>query len=448
MNCIINRSLLKPSKYIPSFKGGYQWFHVVPWLQKIIPFYLSDIGEGISEVEILRWYVKPGDRVSQFDKLCDVQSDKATVEITSRYDGIIHKIHHPVDTIAKVGQSLVDIEIEDESEKPEPSKQYQEIDRPTETSETPAKMPDVSSNGNTAKYAVPSVRHIAKEHHVDLVNITGTGKDGRILKEDILTALEQDKYKQQTADRIESAAMATHPTSLDQDQIVPLRGYKRSMAKFTAQALDIPHFNYSDEICMDVMMAFREANKTFAEAKGVKLTYMPILIKATSMALRHYPILNSSLAVDQSHIIYKAQHHIGVALDTPQGLVLPKIKDVQNKSIFEIAKELNFLQKQAKENRLSADQLTKGTFTLSNIGSIGGKQAVPLIVPPEVCIGAPAKIHKVPRYNSQGHLESAHIMIMTWSADHRVIDGATLSRFSNLWKRYVEEPSTMLMDMR
>lgn len=238
-----------------------------------------------------------------------------------------------------------------------------------------------------------------------------------------------------------------------QDREVEIRGLQRTMVKTMTQANTIPHFGYCDEVELDQLVILREELKPIAESRGVKLSYMPFILKATSLALKQYPILNSSVNADVTKLIYKASHNLGIAMDTPQGLLVPNIKNVQALSIFEIAGELNRLHKLGLEGKLGKDDLSGGTFSLSNIGSIGGTYAKPVLVPPEVAIGALGKIQRLPRFSSDRGPDSDRIvakrlMMVSWSADHRVIDGATMANFSNLWKKYLENPKTMLIDLR
>jgi len=206
----------------------------------------------------------------------------------------------------------------------------------------------------------------------------------------------------------------------------------------------VPTFGYSDEILMDNLVKLRGQVKDIAEKQGVKLSYSPFFIKAASLALRSYHQLNAVVNKDCTEITYKASHNIGIAMDTPRGLMVPNIKNVQNMSILEIAKEISRLMTLGKEGRLGREELSGGTFTISNIGSIGGTYASPIIVVPEVIIGAVGKMQVLPRYNSDVHLYPAHVVQISWAADHRVVDGATVARFSNLWKNYLENPATML----
>jgi len=220
------------------------------------------------------------------------------------------------------------------------------------------------------------------------------------------------------------------------------------MARTMTAATLVPHFGYCDELVVDALTHLRAQLKPMAESQGIKITYMPFFIKAISMALLRYPTLNSSINTELTELTIKNYHNIGVAMDTPQGLVVPNIKDVQDKSIFEIAKEMQRLQAAAVSNQLSPSDMTGGTFTLSNIGTIGGTYASPVLVLPEVVIGAIGKIQKVPRFDSKGNVVPVHILQISWSADHRVIDGATIALFSNLMKNYLEKPESMLAEMR
>ncbi|XP_066995667.2 lipoamide acyltransferase component of branched-chain alpha-keto acid dehydrogenase complex, mitochondrial isoform X2 [Anabrus simplex] len=389
---------------------------------KVVPFNLSDIGEGIKEVTIKEWFVKVGDKVSQFDNICEVQSDKASVTITSRYDGIITKLHYDIDEIAEVGKPLVDLQIsEDYAESP------------------PAPVDDaepVQSQENTKVLATPAVRRIAAEHEINLNTISGTGRNGRVLKEDLLAylgLLEKDSSVK------ECSRSAPKPEgNIPSDRTEKIKGVMKIMTRTMTAANMIPHLVYSDEIVVDELVSY--CSKVKQLSNEVKVTYMPFFIKAASKALEKFPILNSSVDEACENITYKSHHNIGVSMDTPSGLLVPNIKNVQQMDIVEIAKELNRLHKLALEGALTPSDLAGGTFTLSNIGSIGGTYTKPVLLPPEVAIGGIGKIQVVPRYNQNDDLVKTRIICISWAADHRVIDGATVARFSNTWKYYVENP--------
>ncbi|XP_034529580.1 lipoamide acyltransferase component of branched-chain alpha-keto acid dehydrogenase complex, mitochondrial [Notolabrus celidotus] len=434
----------------------------------IVQFKLSDIGEGIMEVTVKEWYVKEGDKVSQFDSICEVQSDKASVTITSRYDGVITKLYYDVDATALVGKPLVDIETESGSE----------VIQEEDVVETPAMAREEHTHQEIKGHktqATPAVRRLAIENNIKLSEVVGTGKDGRILKEDILNFLAKQTGAIITPTLFQEiqtppptptpvAAVAASPVSTPaaikpppttpkpvftgKDVTEPLKGFHKAMVRTMTAALKIPHFGYCDEVDLSRLVALRAELKSTADARGVKLSYMPFFIKAASLGLLHFPILNASLDEGCQNITYKASHNIGLAMDTSQGLLVPNVKNVQLLSVFEIAQELNRLQVLGTAGQLGTNELTGGTFTLSNIGSIGGTYAKPVILPPEVAIGALGKIQVLPRFDAGGQVVRAHIMNVSWSADHRIIDGATMCRFSNLWREYLENPATMVLDLK
>ncbi|XP_040263579.1 lipoamide acyltransferase component of branched-chain alpha-keto acid dehydrogenase complex, mitochondrial [Bufo bufo] len=430
---------------------------------KIVQFKLSDIGEGITEVTVKDWYVKEGDTVSQFDSICEVQSDKASVTITSRYDGIVRKLYYNVDDTALVGKPLVDIETD----------VMKDVASEEDVVETPAISQEHTHQEikGHKTLATPAVRRLAMENNIKLSEVVGSGRDGRILKEDILNFLAKQTGailppspqmeivppppKKEISKPSQKETAPTIPVSFTKpitfsgkDVTEPLKGFHKAMVKTMSAALKIPHFGYCDEVDMTTLVRLREELKPMAEARGVRLSFMPFFLKAASLGLLQHPVLNASVDENCQNITYKAAHNIGIAMDTQQGLIVPNVKNVQVRSIFEIAAELNRLQSLGVSGQLGAAELTGGTFTLSNIGSIGGTYAKPVILPPEVAIGAIGKLQVVPRFDSRGQVVKAQIVNISWSADHRIIDGATMSRFSNLWKSYLENPSSMLLDLK
>lgn len=432
----------------------------------IVQFKLSDIGEGIREVHVKEWFVGEGDRVAQFDSICEVQSDKASVTITSRYDGVISKLHYNVDDVALVGQPLVDIEVSEPSGS-ETTSDEEQVHSDSEGVHIVAhKRPKV--------LAAPSVRRLSFEHQVDLSKVTASGRGGRILKEDVLAYIEAQKVTKvvdrvpektdvrEARDQPTRASAGTppqpktspayvprlQPAVLGQDKTEPISGIRKAMVKAMVKSQAVPHFGYSDEVNLSSLVELRLVFRDAAKQRGVNFTYMPIFIKAASMALHYFPILNSSVDEKCENITYKASHNIGFAMDTEAGLVVPNIKSVQTLSIFEVAKELNRLKELGDAGKLGPADLSGGTFTISNIGNIGGTYAKPVIFVPEVAIGAIGRIQKLPRFDDKGQVIPVHVMNISWSADHRIIDGATMARFSNLWKSYLENPATLIMDLK
>jgi len=242
-----------------------------------------------------------------------------------------------------------------------------------------------------------------------------------------------------------------------EDAYVPVRGYMRAMIKTMQAQTAVPHLVFSDEYSMDGLIALRQRlqqqqqlqqQQGSPSQQGVKLTYMPFLIKALSLALHEYPEINATFSSDQEHVIQRAAHNVGIAVDSPNGLVVPNIKHVEALSIMQIAQELQRLSELARANKLPQEDLAGGTITLSNIGAIGGTYMSPILVPGEAVIGAMGAMQKVPKYAADGSLQPHVVMNMSWAADHRLLAGATVARFSNRFKTLLEDPALMLVALR
>lgn len=351
--------------------------------ESITPFLLSDIGEGIAEVELLQWFVRAGDEIVQFDRLCEVQSDKATVEITSRFDGkIVHLCGNAGDMI-KVGHPLMHIDVDGESVciasasteaiAPETvvdsvqitpvfsdgaqnavslhniNDEEDMLQIPSSTgSLRPAHVNGVSAKpiSKTKVQTTPAVRKIAKENNIDLRKIVGTGANGRVLKLDLLNHLNAEDQPNRFNQTVQSEENG-NKAILDSphDKIEPIRGIARLMVKSMTLSLQVPHFSYADEVTMDNLKIVRENLKPVVEAEGLRLTFMPFAIKAASIALKQYSKINCTFDDNNMTLIYHQDHNIGVAMDTSRGLVVPVIRACQNLSIFEITRELNRLQR-------------------------------------------------------------------------------------------------------
>uniref|UniRef100_A0A182JSU6 Dihydrolipoamide acetyltransferase component of pyruvate dehydrogenase complex n=1 Tax=Anopheles christyi TaxID=43041 RepID=A0A182JSU6_9DIPT len=429
--------------------------HTTSVLDRVVSFHLSDIGEGIREVTVKEWYVKVGDVVEQFDNLCEVQSDKASVTITSRYDGKIIKLYHDVDGIALVGKPLLDFDVDEEGDDSGSSSSSSSDSSSDEEETKKAPMPQVEAAGGQMPagkvLATPAVRRIAMENKVDLSKVPATGRNGRVLKGDVLEFLEV----------IPKGTVKPHPSLVAKEQrkpetsspgdpkqsetVVPLKGVAKAMIRSMTEALKIPHFAYCDEVDVTRLVEVRSQLKEEAARQGVKLTYMPFFLKAASNALLQHPILNSTFDEPAETVIYKHYHNISVAMQTPQGLVVPNVKNVEQKSILQIAQDLNALQERGAKGALTPNDFANGTFALSNIGIIGGTYTHPVVMTPQVAIGGLGKTRVLPRFDDAGQVVPAHIMVVSWTADHRVIDGVTMASFSNLWKQYLENPNLLML---
>ncbi len=379
-------------------------------------FILPDIGEGIVECELLAWLVAEGDTIVEDQPVAEVMTDKATVQIPAMYSGVITKLHYQTGDIAKVHQPLFAMDISMQSS----GKQHKSL-------------------------ASPAVRRLAKESGIDINVIKGSGNKGRVMKGDV-TSNTLDFVTRNSLGPLKAAGQISTETSAESTK---MRGLQAAMAKHMAHAwASIPHFTVSDECTMDNLLAIKQTlSAQFAQA-DIKLTLLPFMVKALSLAMREFPIINASVSQDGEAIEYHSSHNIGIAIDTPKGLIVPNIKDVQALSIYKIAQRIQELVKAAQHNQLSAEDLQGGTVTISNIGPIGGITATPIINHPQVAIVALGKIQRLPRFNEQDEVVGVNIMNINWSGDHRVIDGATMVRFNNAWMQYLIQPVAMLTHLR
>ncbi|KAJ5359046.1 uncharacterized protein N7496_011459 [Penicillium cataractarum] len=468
-----------PSRYLAqSCSGGARvpktYFHTTPSRELIKPYLLADIGEGITECRVVQWFVKPGDRVSQFDPICEVQSDKASVEITSRYDGVIASIHHEADEMAEVGKPLLDIDIEDDSSSPSqaPTKSTAEEivsdDMSTATASVAANtnMPNNLSNTNPELEAknsgliVPAVRSMLKQHKIDIKDIAGSGKGRRVTKEDVQRHLRSRNLALKPL----SSKPAAWPGAPLEDEVVSLTPIETQMFKVMTRALSIPHFGYSHSVDVTSLISLcRNFNKqpgvsSEIHGDGVsKLTALPFVMKAISQAFLRHPRLNAHLNTETSpqnpQLIVKASHNFGIAVDTPNGLLVPVVKDIQNRSILSIAEEIKRLSTLAKEGSLTPLDMSGATFTVSNIGSIGGSVVHPILVSPTVGIVAVGKVEEVPVFSQHNKDVDPSIVkrekaVLSWSADHRVLDGASVARCAQLVARVLENIESIGIGLR
>ncbi|OAQ72639.1 branched-chain alpha-keto acid lipoamide acyltransferase [Pochonia chlamydosporia 170] len=445
-----------------------RWFTESRRLYAVKPVLLADIGEGIVECEVIQWFVEPGARVEEFSPLCEVQSDKASVEITSRFTGTVKKLYYDAGEMAKVGKPFVDIDIEGEvePETPAPSQEQPQASTPStpspsESQSSAAPASDAPSapkpKGKMAALATPAVRHLSKELNIDIIEIDGTGKDGRVLKEDIYKFVKNREEGGSTS--TPSAPLPTGTPGVQTETRAPLSQTQQMMFKSMTRSLNIPHFLYADEIDFSDLVALRtRLNKVLStsvvqDGQPDKLSYLPFIIKAVSMALYQFPILNARVEVDadagsKPSLIMRSQHNIGVAMDTPQGLLVPVIKDVGSRNIISIATELVRLQKLAQQGKLAPADMSGGTITVSNIGNIGGTYLSPVIVEKEVSILGIGRMRTVPAFDENDNVVKKHVCNFSWSADHRVVDGATMARAADVVRRVVEEPDIMVMHLR
>ena len=403
-------------------------------------FILPDIGEGIVECEVIEWKVKVGDLIEEDQIIVDVSTDKAIVEIPSMYNGLVTHLFYAQGEIAKVNLPLFSIEIENieasAAAVPENDAQIQAQDRPEQLS-SPTSSSLVASINTDSVLSTPAVRKMAREHDLDLAAIVGTGKQGRVLKEDVLNYLSMDK-----------AVISPQYASNDSDRIEVIKGVRKIMGERMSEAVStIPHFTYMDEMDVSELMHTRQLLKDAYGSEDLKMTLMPLFIKALSLAMIEFPIINSRTNDDYTELTYIKSHNIGMAVDGQTGLLVPNIKNVQTLGLLAIAREVTRLTEAARSGKINPQELAGGTMTISNIGAIGGTMATPIIPKPSVAIVALGKIQTLPRFDEHGNVVARKIMTLSWSGDHRIIDGGTIARFNNLWMRYLQNPALMLAVM-
>ncbi|ATJ82729.1 dihydrolipoyllysine-residue acetyltransferase [Halomonas beimenensis] len=420
-------------------------------------FILPDIGEGIVECEVVEWRVAEGEEIAEDQPVVDVMTDKAMVEITAPEAGRVTRLHVGKGEIAKVHAPLFAYEPEDGAEPAEAASSgpaaRDEAPRPAATGASPT-APSRTGRGPHGRIpASPAVRRLVREHDLRLEDIPGSGKDGRVLKEDVMAVVEGGGARPAEAAKPKpkpEAAPAPRPAPAEEGEVrvEPLRGVRAAMARqMVASATTIPHFQYGEEIDVTELLALRERLKPRAEARETRLTLMPFFMKAMALAIQDFPILNSRLNEAADEIHYLPSCNIGMAVDGKAGLMVPNVKGVERLSLLEVAREIQRLTGQAREGRVAQADLQGGTISISNIGALGGTYAAPIINAPEVAIVAIGKTQWLPRFDAAGEVTRRAIMTVTWAGDHRLIDGGTIARFCNAWKGYLEDPETLLLEL-
>nr|WP_299242702.1 2-oxo acid dehydrogenase subunit E2 [uncultured Halomonas sp.] len=435
-------------------------------------FILPDIGEGIVECELVKWLISEGDEIEEDQPVVEVMTDKALVEITAPEAGRVTrlyckeqenaKVHAPLFAYTPLSQADDTPEQASESGEGQANDRQEHDRQENEAAPAPAKAssPAAAESDSTSGAgphgripASPAVRRLVRELGVRLEDVPGSGKDGRVLKEDIL-AFEKGGGKESQAVDSTAKTAAKGETPKDRQEasgevrIEPIKGMQAVMAKrMVESATTIPHFSYGDEIDVTELLVLRGHLKAEAEKQGTRLTLMALIMKAMALAVQEYPILNSRISQNGTEIHYQPHCNIGMAVDSQSGLIVPNVKRVERLSILEIAAEVERLTQSARDGRVSQADLKDGTISISNIGALGGTYAAPIINAPEVAIVALGRTQQLPRFDEAGNVAARSIMTITWSGDHRIIDGGTIARFCNLWKAYLQAPQNMLLRM-
>ncbi len=416
-------------------------------------FDLPDVGEGLSEGEIVHWHVAPGDAVKADQIMVDVQTDKAVVEIPAPVAGTIKTLGAKPGDMLPIGQMLAVIETDGPA--PVLPSHGGHGEAPAKQTAPPVTtLPEPAPSSATSKplraLASPATRKLAVELGIDLANVSGSGNRGQITKDDVQRAAESGGVPAAPASTAPApapmpAAVIARPTG--EDRVEPLRGLRRQIATTMAAAWrDIPHILTAEEVDASNLVAARAALNEEFEAQGVKLSYLPIVMKACVAALRRYPNFNASLDMERQEIIYRHRYNIGFATATPDGLIVPVVHDADQKSLLDIGREIDALAAAARTRKITVEQLSNGTFTISNYGSYGASFGTPIIRPPEVAIAGVGAI-KDAVVPVDGAPAIRPILPLVVSADHRMNDGEHLGQFVSAIGAYLKDPVRLLSQL-
>jgi len=437
-------------------------------------FKFADIGEGIHEGQILKWLVKVGDSVKDGNSLVVVETDKVNADLPSPVSGTIVKLGAKVGETIHVGDTLVWIdesgtatvatEVVPEVKKPEAKPVAMALSEGKEdnpagvvgsievsdeliAASTEMVTTDQIDVAQTKVLATPVARKMAADLGVDITKIKGSGESGRIMKEDIIKAADTKKVAPTS---VASAPVIAMP-SFNEQEVTRVKITKLRKAVVNAMSVAnaiIPMTTLMDEFDVSALVKLREAQKDAVKLQGVKLTYLPFVAKAITMALREYPIFNSSYDHEKEEIVFKSHINLGIAVDTNDGLIVPNIKDADGKTILELAKAIDNLAEQSRARTLKLEDLQNGSFTITNYGAFGMKFGTPVIKHPEVAILGVGGIYKKPIVDSAGAIVVADMLPLSLTIDHRIIDGADGGRFLLRLKQYLSDPASLLLRLK
>ncbi len=438
---------------------------------------LPELGEGVTEGELVKWLVKPGDTVKPDQPVAEVMTDKATVEVPTPVGGVVKDLKFKVGDVIAVEKVLLTLEggagaaaapAKEEHAKPAapaPAPAAPAAAKPAPpagASANPAPSMHSAVAANAGFYppaadskvlATPSTRRLAREINVDINNLKGSGLAGRVTREDVLgqggAGGGLETYNNGPAMKSPSIPRPAYqgPAGAAEERI-PLRGIRKKIADNLQMAKQIiPHFTLMDEAVVTELVQLRESLKDHAEKQNTKITYLPFVMKALIASSRQYPMFNASIDDAAQEIVYKKYFNIGFAADTPNGLVVPVIKNADQKTILELSREILDLSKRARDGKLKPDEMKGATITITNIGSVGGTYATPIINHPEVAILGMYKISDKLVLNADGSVGVQKVMNFTVTADHRLIDGAVAANFLKTFISRIQTPGMMMLDM-
>ena len=414
---------------------------------------LPELGEGVTEGEIIKIKVSEGETISMDQALLEVMTDKASMEVPSFIEGTIQKIEVAEGDIVSVGASLFTVKTkgemaptESKQENAQKEKTKNTIDKqnPAHSLKNQNKI-DFKSQNLSADFALaaPATRKLAEELGLPLTEVKGTGLKGEIKREDLLNHI-KFKFSQNLSVSSPSASFVQNG---EEEKREPLRGVQRFMFEsMTLSKATIPHFTIGDQAQVNHLVRLKTEINNRLEKQGLKTGWLSFFIRALIPVLKEFPIFNSIYSAQTKEIIFRKDLNIGFAMDSPQGLLVPVLKQAQNKSLLEIIKEIRQLAEKTRQGRIERGNLTGAGITLSNLGSLGGLYGTPIINPPEMAIMGIYSLFKQVVLNSQGKFEEKPFINFSITCDHRFIDGATAARFLKSFISKIQEPSLLILD--
>jgi len=422
-------------------------------------FNFPDIGEGLDEGTIVEWLVKKGQKIEAGDNIVTMETDKVVAEIPSPKSGVVKALFGKVGDVVKVGEALIEIEIEGETSSSETDNTNSKTEAVEEEGAGVVGTLEVASNNaimrasdegfskteetqqtNVKKaLATPVARAMAKDLGIDINKVKGTGPAGRVMKDDIKNY--HQNYAKQTV--VSSNSTQVNENRVDVEQLSQIR--KTIATNMTRSKHNAAHMALFDDVEISELYNIRKKYKTKFEQENIKLTYLPFVLKAVALALKKHRQLNAELDLEGSKMIYKNYYNIGIAVDTERGLVVPVIRDVDKLSIKEIAIKVQEISEKARDNKISLDDMKDGTFSVTSYGSIGGKYAFPVINYPQAGILGIGRIFEQPIVKN-GQITVGKILPLSVSVDHRIVDGGEVSRFINTVMAYLSDPVSLLFD--
>ena len=406
---------------------------------------LPDLGEGIDSADVSEILINPGDSVSIDDIILVLESDKASMEIPAEDAGVVKEVFVNAGDEVKTGAPLISIEVSSgstEESKPEPKEE--EPKKEDKETKIETKAPEIKSENISSDktFASPGVRRLARELDIDLTTVNATGPKGRITKDDLHGFIKQKMAQGGSVGTVSLPKIDfSQWGSIDEQPLTKIQKITGDRLQQAWQT--IPHVTQFDEADISVLNKKRIELKKEGEKKNIKVTFLPFIIKAVIKSLKEFPRFNSSLDHLGENLVLKNYYNIGIAVDTPTGLVVPVIKNADNKSILGLSEELMDLSERARTGKLKPDEFKGGCFTISSLGGIGGTNFTPIINPPEVAIMGVSKSIWKPVYDHKNkEIVPTFMMPFSLSYDHRVIDGAIGAAFTSFFSNAVLDVST------